>query len=213
MSKICIQLVDDHDLVRAGFKSLIEKTSNYRVVVESSRAESAWRDYLKYQPDVVLMDISMPGIGGVEGIRRILSRDPDARIIVLTMLGQEVIHKVMEIGAKGYVNKASPPSLIVEAINRVARGENYFIPHSNVPDVKKPLDRVPAPVSTLTQREFEIMMLLLSEKSNSEIADILGLSAKTVHVHKSRIFGKLHVTSLVGLTQFALVSGLIEAPY
>jgi len=214
MRKITIQLVDDHDLVRAGFKSLIEKTSNYRVIVESSTAEIAWRDYLKHRPDVVIMDISMPGIGGIEGIRRIMARDRNARIIVLTMLGKEIIQKVMEIGAMGYVNKSSSPSLIIEAIDRVAKGKNYF---SKLPSmmVKKSdsADKIVNPISTLTQREFEIMMLLLSEKSNSEIADILGLSAKTVHVHKSRIFSKLNVNSMVGLTQVALACELIESPF
>jgi two-component system invasion response regulator UvrY len=90
-----IQLVDDHTVVRSGFRHLLEEEGGFRVVVESESAEQAWRDYLEHMPDIVIMDISMPGIGGLEGIQRILSRDPEARILILTMLGSELVTRVM----------------------------------------------------------------------------------------------------------------------
>lgn len=209
--KVRIQLVDDHDLVRSGFKSLIEANGNYQVVVESDDAESAWRDYIKHNPDIVIMDISMPGIGGIEGIKRILSRHTSAKIIILTMHGQAMAKHVIELGAKGYLSKSGPPEMILKAIAAVLRDE-IFIGDRSLPRGKGVnVDSAPSnPFETLSKREFEVAMLLLREKTNNEIADILGLSAKTVHVHKSRILQKLHVSSLVGLTCLAISNNLLD---
>jgi len=205
---ISIQLVDDHELVRSGVRSLIESTSDFRVVAESGSAEDAWRDYLQQKPDIVIMDISMPGVGGIEGISRILARDSDAKIIVLTMHGQEVAKHVIKVGAKGFVNKSDPPEMIVKAI-KVVISNRIFVSDGSYS--KGLYEEIPEaePFRNLTKREFEIFMLLLKEKSNNEIADILGLSAKTVHVHKSRIFQKLGVSSMVGLTQLGITYKLI----
>ena len=208
--QISIQLVDDHEVVRSGFKSLIESVREYKVVVESSSAEEAWRDYMSHHPDVVIMDISMPGMGGIEGIKRILSRDPDAKVIVLTMHGQEMAQHVIRQGALGYISKSGPPEMIVKAIRAVLRGQLFIDGRSITQKGVLDTQDLTSPFASLSKREFEVVMLLLKEKTNNEIADILGLSAKTVHVHKSRIFQKLNVSSLVGLTRLALSYDLLE---
>jgi two-component system invasion response regulator UvrY len=202
--------VDDHELVRSGFRSLIESVNQYKVVVESASAEEAWRDYLTYHPDVVIMDISMPGMGGIEGIKRILSRDSNAKVIVLTMHGNEMAQHVIRQGASGYISKSGPPEMIIKAIQAVLRGEVFVSGCSITPKKGESIQAKESPFASLSKREFEVVMLLLKEKTNNDIADLLGLSAKTVHVHKSRIFQKLNVSSLVGLTRLALSHDLME---
>ncbi|MES0370917.1 MAG: response regulator transcription factor [Mariprofundaceae bacterium] len=207
-NEITLQLVDDHELIRRGFKSIIEAISNYKVVVESASAEEAWRDYLKFKPDIVITDISMPGIGGIEGIKRILSRDKDAKIIVLTMHGKEMGKHVIKLGVKAYINKSDPPTMILKAIQTIMNKNLNGRPTSVVskPDATDIFD----PFESLTKREFEVAMLILSEKTNNRIADILGLSPKTIHVHKRQIFQKLNISSMVGLTYLAITHHMIE---
>jgi len=204
-----IQLVDDHEMVRKGFKSLIETTTRHTIIVESANGEEAWRHYLKFSPDIVIIDISMPGIGGVEGIKRILSRDSEARIIVLTMIGPEIIPQLINLGVRGYINKASSPKMIIRAIEAVLNGDLFISGEVKPSHQLKEWKNDDNPFNRLSKREFEVLMLLLAEKTNNEIGDILGLSAKTVHVHKNRIFHKLEVSSMVSLTQLASVHHLI----
>lgn len=209
--KVSIQLVDDHAVVRSGFKSLIETTGSYSVVAESDCAEDAWKDYLKYKPDIIIMDISMPGIGGIEGIKRILSRDPDAKIVVLTMLGPEVIPRVIKLGAKGCVSKSGPPGTVLKAICAIMQGK-IFINDRCVNAEDNPFsNNKKNPFETLSKREFEILIHILSEKKNSEIADLLCLSPKTIHVHKGNILKKVGVASTVGLTRLAISYGILES--
>ena len=211
LNKATIQLVDDHSIVRSGFKSLIEAISDYRVVVESDCAEKAWKDYLTYKPDIIIMDISMPGIGGIEGIKRILARDSDARIIVLTMLGQEVASRVIKLGAIGYINKSGPPEMVLKAIRAVMQGRIFISDHSISAADNPYANKISDPFKSLSKREFEILMHMLSEKTNNEIADLLCLSPKTIHVHKARILKKLGVLSMVGLTRLAISYGILES--
>lgn len=206
--KISVQLVDDHAVVRGGFRCLLESSGDFRVVAESENAERAWQDYLKFKPDVVVMDISMPGIGGMEGINRILSRDSGAKILVLTMHGETMAAPVMQAGARGYLNKRSAPRTLIQAIKAIVKGKTYLGTEQCGRSLTGSDGRGSNPFHSLSKREFEVLVAMLNEKSNKEIADILCLSPKTVHVHKGHIMKKLGVTSMVGLTRLAMEFGL-----
>lgn len=206
--RISVQLVDDHAIVRGGFRCLLEACGGFEVVAESDDAEQAWQDYLKFKPDVVVMDISMPGIGGMEGINRILSRDQEAKILVLTMHGDTLAPPVMQAGARGYLNKRSAPRTLIQAIRTIVEGKTYVGVEQCGRALTDEAQKVANPFHSLSKREFEVLIAMLNEKSNKEIADILCLSPKTVHVHKGHILKKLGVSSMVGLTRLAMEFGL-----
>lgn len=211
MSKIAVQLVDDHHVVRNGFRRMLED-QGIDVVAQSDSAEQAWQDFLACKPDVVIMDISMPGMGGMEGIRRILSRDSEARIIILTMHGDELANRAIQAGARGYLSKTSAPRSLIRAVHEVFQGRTYVELNGGGNGSEEGRRRQEEnPFDKLSRREFEVLLLLLDEKSVREIADILGLSPKTVHAHKEHIFAKLGLTSMVGLTRLAIQRGLIDS--
>ncbi len=207
---VCVQLVDDHVVVRSGFRRLLEDEMDIRVVVESDSAEQAWKDYLAYKPDIVIMDISMPGLGGLEGIKRILSRDPSARILALTMLGSELVTRVMQIGAKGYLSKSSASHMLVKAVRTIMQGRTYIDVEDDGQFLLDHIGGVSNPFHALSKREFEVLMHLLAEKTVAEIADITCMSPKTVHSHKANILKKLHVSGMVGLTRLAMKFSIIK---
>ncbi len=207
---VCVQLVDDHTVVRSGFRHLLEEEGKFCVVVESDSAEQAWKDYLAHKPDVVIMDISMPGIGGLEGIKRILSRDPSARILALTMLGSELVGRVMQAGAKGYLSKSSASHMLVKAVRTIMQGETFIDVEDGGRFLLDHVHGVSNPFHALSKREFEILMHFLAEKTVAEIADITCMSPKTVHSHKANILKKLHVSGMVGLTRLAMKFSIIK---
>jgi len=206
---ISIQLVDDHTVVRSGFRSLLDAESDIRVVVESDSGEQAWKDYMLHKPDVVIMDLSMPGIGGIEGIQRILSRDSSARILALTMLGNELVTRVMQIGAKGYLSKTSASHMLVKAVRTIMRGKTFIDVEDGVQFLLDHVNGDSNPFHALSKREFEVLMHLLDEKTIAEISDISCMSPKTVHSHKANILKKLNVSGMVGLTRLALKFSII----
>ena len=206
--KISVQLVDDHAVVRGGFRCLLEACGGFRVVAESESAEQAWQDYVNYKPDIVVMDISMPGMGGMEGINRILSRDREAKILVLTMHGETLAAPVMQAGAMGYLNKRIAPRTLIQAIQSIMQGKTYIGIEQDDKAMLDPQRRASNPFHSLSKREFEVLIAMLNEKTVQEIANILCLSPKTVHVHKGHILKKLGVSSMVGLTRLAVAFGL-----
>jgi len=209
---ICIQLVDDHAVIREGLRQLLDNEKDICVVAESDSAEQAWKDYLDHKPDIVIMDISMPGIGGIEGIQRILSRDSKARIIALTMLGSGLVTRVMELGAKGYLSKSAASNKLIKAIHTVMQGRTFVDAGENWQniDLHHQAKGFSNPFDSLTKREFEVVILLLAEKSITEIADIIGMGYKTVHTHKTSILNKLKVTGMVGLARLAMKHSIIK---
>ncbi len=181
MEAATIMLVDDHAVVREGYRSLLQKQPRLKVVAEASDGAEAYRLYKAARPDLVIMDLTMPGFGGVEAIRRIRQWDPAARMLVFTM-HQKAAYAVQAIraGAKGYVTKSSPPEALVRAAFDVLQGRIAF---SADIDHELALSRVaetPAATDVLTPREFEVLRMLLAERSTEEIAGILHLSPKTV---------------------------------
>ncbi|VTZ23827.1 DNA-binding response regulator [Methylocella tundrae] len=212
MTDVAIMLVDDHAIVREGYRALLQQQPRLKVVAEASDGAEAYRLFKQAKPDLVIMDLTMPGFGGVEAIRRIRQWDPNARILVFTM-HQNAAYAVQAIraGAKGYVTKSSPPEALVRAAFDVLQGR---IALSADIDHELALSRVAdAPVATdvLTPREFEILRMLLAENSTEDIAGILHVSPKTVANTRYLIKSKLGVSSDIELVLAALRQGILGA--
>ena len=204
-----ILLADDHEVVRVGFRGLLEQSGEFEII-EAESAEAAYTLYSQENPDIVVMDISMPGMGGLEGIRRILKRDPKAKILVLSMYDDSsYIHHTRDEGAMGYVTKRSAPLELIQAINALMRGKQYF---SDDLDITKDYTKdMPGTVSDLSRREFEILTLLVSGKTVVQISESLHISPKTVSNHRDNIMRKLNMDNMVSLTRFAIRHHIIEA--
>jgi len=206
---MAIMLVDDHAIVREGYRSLLQRQPKFRIVAEASDGTEAYRLFKKTAPDLVIMDLTMPGLGGIEAIRRIRRWDPGARILVFTM-HQSAAYAVQAIraGARGYVTKSSPPGELISAALDVLRGR---IALSADIDHELALSRLaPAPPVTdvLAPREFEILRMLLAEKTTEDIANLLHLSPKTVANTRYLIKSKLGAASDIELVLIALRQGI-----
>ena len=205
-----ILLVDDHAVVREGYRAVLQKQPGLRVVAEAADGAEAYRLFKELQPDLVIMDLTMPGIGGIEAIRRIRT-DSDARILVFTM-HQNAAFAVQAIraGARGYVTKTSPPETLVRAAMDILAGRTAISP-----DIDHELalshvagERVAADV--LSAREFEVLRMLLAERTTEQIADTLHLSPKTVANLRSLMKDKLGVASDIELVRLALRQGILH---
>ena len=205
-----IMLVDDHAVVREGYRSMLQKQHGLRVVAEASDGAEAYRLFKEVRPDLVIMDLTMPGVGGIEGIRRIRQWDRDARILVFTMhenAGFAV--QAIRAGARGYVTKSSPPEILVRAVMEVLGGAIAISPDI---DHELELSRLcgeRAAADVLTAREFEVMQMLLAERTTEEIASALHLSPKTIANLHSLIKDKLGVGTDIELVRLALRQGLL----
>lgn len=205
-----IMLVDDHAVVREGYRAVLQKQPGLRVVAEAADGAEAYRLFKSSAPDLVIMDLSMPGIGGIEAIRRIRQWDKRARILVFTM-HQNTAFAVQAIraGARGYVTKTSPPETLVHAVMDVLAGKIAISPDI---DHELALSRIAGEASAadvLSTREFEVLRLLLAENSTEEIAETLHVSPKTVANLHSLIKDKLGVGSDIELVRLALRQGLL----
>lgn len=205
-----ILLVDDHAVVRAGFRYLLESQQNYEVS-EASSSEEAYQLYGEIEPDVVVLDVSMPGMGGIEGLRRLRSRYPAARVLLLSMYDDPAfVARAMKIGAMGYISKNSAADSLVAAIGSVLGGRQYFSADiaEQMQSEGKDYDSDTLALST---REFEIFRLLAEGRSVSVIADDLNLSPKTVSNHRSRLMEKLNLKTTAELVHFAIRQGIVAA--
>ena len=211
MSTQCIriQLVDDHEIVRTGLRHLLEKEDDMQVVVESATGKQACLDYDTYQPDMLVMDISMPDISGLEVMRRILQDHPQARILLLSMYGGMVVQRAMQMGACGYIRKNSGIENLISAVHEIMQGERHFDDESDAEMPAEPvnLDKVSP---SLTKRELEICMDLVNGKSVAEIGRALHLSEKTVYTHRQHIMNKLGANTLIELAQVASHLGIFS---
>jgi len=212
MKKITVLLVDDHDLVRAGFRRLLEDGELFTVVAEAGSGEQAVQEYAKLHPDVVVMDISMPGIGGIGAIERIIARNPEARILVLSVHEDSVFTtRALQAGAKGFIPKRSAPEEMIKAVEQVAKGKMCIDPAIAQQIAMQKLTGSENIIDVLSQREFEVFRLLAEGKTVNEIADILNLSPKTVGTHHTSIKQKLDVSNSAELARLAIRSGLLDA--
>ncbi|MGY8666300.1 response regulator transcription factor [Bradyrhizobium sp. UFLA05-109] len=205
-----IMLVDDHAVVREGYRSVLQKQPGLRVVAEASDGAEAYRLFKECAPDLIVMDLSMPGIGGLEAIRRIRQWDKAAKILVFTM-HQNAGFAVQAIraGARGYVTKTSPPETLVRAVMDVLAGRVAISPDIDHELALSRLAGESAATDVLTAREFEVLRLLLAERSTEEIAETLHVSPKTVANLHSLIKGKLGVESDIELVRLALRQGIL----
>jgi DNA-binding NarL/FixJ family response regulator len=208
---IRVLLVDDHAVVREGYRTLLEKHDGVSVVGEASNAASAYQRYKDLRPDVVVMDISMPGRGGIDAIEHIRKFDTEARILVFTMhSGAPYALQAFRAGAKGYVTKSSPPDLLVSAVRSVANGQVAVCPEISE---ELAIDRVQDEnerIEGLSPREFEILRMILDAKTTDEIASALNVSRKTAANYHYSIKAKLGASSDIELLHFGLRHGLVE---
>lgn len=205
---IRVQLADDHEVVRTGFRYLLDHEDDIIVVAESSNGIQACLDYDAYRPDVLLMDISMPDMNGLEAIRRILARDAQARILILSMHTSLVAERVLEQGARGFVSKHCAVRDLVVAIRQIMRGARYLDAETaeQLSLEKDSMGRTS--LSPLSKRESEICMLLVDGRSVASIAERLHLSEKTVYTHREHILHKLGVATVLELAQLILFLGI-----
>lgn len=209
---IRILLVDDHAVVRAGFKTLLENQPDFNVVDEADNGEAACRAFADIGPDIVIMDLSLPGIGGLEAIRRIIARQNDARILVFSMHEDILfVEQALQAGARGYVGKSSAPETLVEAVRQIAEGNIYIEPDiAQVLAFNKTKGKG-TPFEILSTREFEIFCLLAEGLSAADVAKRLSLSAKTVANYSTQIKNKLEVTTSAELARVAIRHGVVSA--
>ncbi|EAU54591.1 response regulator [Mariprofundus ferrooxydans] len=209
---ITVQLVDDHEVVRIGFRYLLEADDLMQVVAESASGKQACRDYEKWLPDIVIMDISLPDISGLEVMRRILLAHPEARILMLSMHSGMVAERAMQMGARGFVCKRSGARLLISAIHEVMAGRRYLDDETGVqlPLLHSASETLKPLPSSLTRRELEVCLLLTDGRSVSDIAAALHLSEKTVYSHRQHIMEKLGVATMAELVQVATRMGILS---
>jgi two-component system invasion response regulator UvrY len=210
---ISVLLVDDHKLMRTGIKFILDDTADIRVVGEASSGEEALERARVLKPNVILMDVSMPGIGGLEATRKLAMSLPDTRVIVLSAQTAEPFPmRLMEAGAAGYLTKDSAGDEIVTAIRRVLAGERYISAEIARQMALQAVNKTSggSPFEQLSSREMQVMIMATGGHSVQDISDKLHLSPKTVSTYRSRLFQKLGVNNDVELTRLAMRYGVIE---
>lgn len=213
MGKINVLLVDDHAVVRTGYKTYLALSNQIGEIYEADRGETACQLYIQHQPDVVVMDLSMPGIGGFESIRRLMSRDPSCKILVFSIHNELVyVTRAIKAGAKGYITKNSIPETLVTAVCKISKGGTYVDP-----DIAQQLAASLATnqdesekIKQLSPREFDVFCLLANGYTVRKAAEKLCLSYKTVCNHGTAIKEKMGVETLAELTLLASRQGLIN---
>lgn len=207
-----VLLVDDHAVVRAGYRLLLQQARDIEVVGEAESGEQACQLFVELAPDVVVMDLKLPGIGGLEALRRIVQRDPNAKVLVFSMHEEApFVEQALAAGARGYVAKTSAPQSLVGALRQVAAGGEAL-----AADIVERLAFARmrgrnSPLSELSTREFEIFCLLAEGRGAAEIAKRLSLSQKTVANYGTQLKSKLNVASTAELTRLAIRHGIIAA--
>ncbi|HSF71532.1 MAG TPA: response regulator transcription factor [Methylotenera sp.] len=211
MSQINVMLVDDHAVVRMGFKMLLESAADIKVIAEAENGEAAIKFYMEHKPNVVVMDITMPGMGGLEAIERILAKDNSAKILVLSA-HEDSVHpkRVLNAGAMGYLTKRSAAEELIKAIRMVASGKKYIEAGVAQQMAIQQLSGDQSPVDVLSEREFEVFMSLAKGKTTNEIAENLFLSPRTVGTHLYNIKQKLNAQNSAEIALIAMRSGLLE---
>jgi len=209
--KIKIILVDDHAVVRAGVKRLLEQEPLFDVIGEAESGEKAYQLFGELNPDVMVMDLSMPGMGGLEAIRRILMRDEKAKILVLSMHEDlSFANQALKLGAKGYLIKNTLGDDLVKAIEAISQGEIFLSDEIAKKIAVSSIDGDQDPIDTLSAREFEIFRLLADGLEVDAIATTLNISSKTVSNYQTMIKQKLNIHTPVELIRYAIKAGVIK---
>ena len=217
MQKITVLLADDHNLVRQGFRALLEAEPDIAIVGEAGTGRQAVQLARKLRPDVVLMDIAMPLLNGLEATRQIMKEAPGSKVLVLSSYSDdEYVHQLTEAGASGYLLKQTASADLIKAVRETSKGNAFFSPAVS----KRLLDRYRetflngAPIKKrtdlLTTREAEVLQLIAEGKPNKQIASDLCISIKTVEKHRQQVMNKLNIHDIAGLTRYAISKGVIE---
>lgn len=216
MKKISVLLVDDHTVVRQGLRALLRAEEDMEVVGEAENGRQAVMLAKKTPPDVVVMDVAMPMLNGLEATRQILRSVPTAKVLVLTSYGDDdCVQQLMQAGAIGYLIKQTAANDLLKAIREVQRGNAYFSPSiaKRLRDQCREAFTNGAPArktSELTSREAEVLQLIAEGFSNKQIAAELSISIKTVEKHRQQVMNKLNIHDVAGLTRYAISKGLVE---
>jgi two-component system response regulator NreC len=207
-----ILLVDDHAVVRSGLRLLLDAAPDLEVVAEAGNAQDAVFRLRETHPDIVLMDVVMPGTDGIEATRSILKEAPETKVLVLSMEDDpRYVREAFAAGASGYVLKEAADSELVEAIRQVGAGGRYVHPELGARLVSaEAQERVRAELDPLSEREHEVLRLLALGHTNQEIGEMLFLSVRTVETHRSHIMQKLRLTSRAELVRYAMDQGVLD---
>jgi DNA-binding NarL/FixJ family response regulator len=211
MKRIRILLADDHAVVRQGFKMILGAQPDMEIVGEAGNGREAVELTEQLKPDVVVMDVAMPELNGIEATRRVTEAVPHTRVIALSMHKDSVyVREVLRAGARGYLLKDSGAGDLVSAVRAIAQGEGYLSPAVSNAVLDDYRRHVTNPIDLLSTREREVLQMLAEGKTNKEIAGILNLSVYTVDAHRGRIMEKLNLHSINELVRFAVRNGLID---
>jgi two-component system response regulator NreC len=216
VGKIRVLLAEDHTIVRKGLRALLDDETDIEVVGEAEDGRETVRQVERVCPDVVLMDITMPLLNGVEATRQIKSQHPEVQVLGLTRHeNEEYIYQLLRAGASGYVVKQAAPAELVEAIRAVFEGDTFLSPSINPSMVEEYIRQAKAMVKSgpderLTPREREVLQLVAEGRTNREIAQVLSISIKTVEHHRANLMSKLDLYSAAELTQYAIRTGVID---
>ncbi len=210
---INVLLVDDHELVRTGIRKILDEVKGFKVIGEVETGEEAVLFCRKSEPDVVLMDMNMPGIGGLEATKKILRYSPDIKIIVLTVHSEDPFPtKVMQIGAAGYLTKSAGPDEMINAIRSVNSGQRYITPEiAQQMALSQFKSADENPFNSLSERELQIMLMITRGERVPDISEQLSLSTKTINSYRYRMFEKLNVGNDVELTHLAIRHGMLNS--
>ncbi len=205
-----VMLVDDHGVVRAGIRRLLEQDSQFEVVAEADSGEKAYQIFGDFLPDITVMDISMPGMGGLEAIKRILTRYPTAKILVLSMHDNvNFAGQALKVGARGYLSKSGLSDELIDAIQWIASGQK-FLGHEISSKINFSVTQDDNPLQQLSVREFEIFRMLVEGDEIAHIATRLNISLKTVANYQTTIKQKLKVNTPIEMVRLAIRHGLIN---
>jgi two-component system invasion response regulator UvrY len=208
---ISVLLVDDHAVVRVGYRRLLERAENVRVIAEAGTAAAAYQAFCQSPPDVVVMDISLPDVSGIESMRRLLLRDPAARVLIFSIHDEAIFaNRALQAGALGYVTKASAPDVLVDAVRTVAQGERYLSPDIAKTLALQQLSGDADVMQRLSDREFEIARLLAKGHSVRAVAELLCLNYKTIANYQTIIRQKLDADTPAKFMRIAAQHGLLN---
>jgi DNA-binding NarL/FixJ family response regulator len=209
--KIHILLADDHAVVRQGFKMILAAQPDMEIVGEAGNGREALDLAGQLQPDVIVMDVAMPELNGIEATRRVSDVSPRSRVLALSMHKDSVyVREILRAGARGYLLKDSISSDLLAAVRAIARGEGYLSPGVSDAVLNDYRKHVTDPIDLLTSREREVLQMIAEGKTNKEIATVLNLSVYTVDAHRGHIMEKLNLHSVTDLVRFAVRAGLVD---
>lgn len=209
--KITVLLADDHSVVRQGFRHILENEPDMEIIGEAGNGRETVELGTKLAPDVVVMDVAMPELNGIEATRRLMAASPRTRVLALSMHKDSVyVREILRAGARGYLLKDAFDQDLVNAVRAVAKGEGYLSPAIADAVLADYRQHVTDPIDLLTSREREVLQLIAEGKTNKEIAGLLNLSVYTVDAHRGKIMEKLNLHSTGELVRFAVRKGLID---